>query len=97
MRITRKDQDIITSVIKHSIADASVYLFGSRVDDNRKGGDIDIFLDTSESVNMMKKLSILRQFEKEGIQRKVDLIIQTPEHRKTVIFQEVQQKGIRLC
>ena len=97
MRVDNKDIDIIVETIKEKVADAAVYLFGSRADDAKRGGDIDLFLNTSRAVSLSEKISLLTQLERKGINRKVDLIIQTPEHKQDIIYQEVQQKGIRLC
>jgi predicted nucleotidyltransferase len=97
VRLSQHDTAIILSTIKNRIPDAEVFLFGSRADDNRKGGDIDIFLNTSNTVTVSEKMKLLVQLERKGIQRRVDLIIQTPEKQKPTLYHEVITKGIRLC
>ena len=97
MRVEKKDIDIIVNTIKASIADAAVFLFGSRVDDSKRGGDIDIFLTTSQTVSLPEKISLLTQFERQGIYRKIDLIIQSPDNKHDTLYHEVKQTGIRLC
>ncbi|MBN2657979.1 MAG: nucleotidyltransferase domain-containing protein [Spirochaetales bacterium] len=97
MRVSQNQLDIIVKTIKGSIEDAAVFLFGSRVDDEKKGGDIDLFLLTDHSVRLTEKISILTQLEKKGIERKVDLIISTPENRYDKLYSEVLNTGIRLC
>lgn len=44
MRITKNEQDAIKKVITYLDPAAKVYLFGSRVDDQKKGGDIDLLI-----------------------------------------------------
>jgi predicted nucleotidyltransferase len=46
MRLTEKQIEIIRDgVFKHFGEKSAVYLFGSRVDDTKKGGDIDLLIE----------------------------------------------------
>ena len=42
MRITEHEMNVIIEAVKNADQEARVWLFGSRVDDSKKGGDIDI-------------------------------------------------------
>ena len=96
MRLSREDANIIkVSIIKY-ISDAQIYLFGSRVYDNKKGGDIDIFVKTEKIISLREKLKILVDIEFSGISRKVDLIVQMPNSNDKGIFQTAQDEGILL-
>ncbi len=97
MRLSSTEQGIIISTVRKFSPDASIYLFGSRVDDTKRGGDIDLFLSTSHPVSLEEKISMLTQFERRGIERKVDLVIQSPDQDQPTIYEEVVQKGIQLC
>jgi len=44
MRISEKEIEIIKSNILKHINDAKIYLFGSRTNNLKRGGDIDIFV-----------------------------------------------------
>lgn len=46
MRLTSKEQRAITTSFQNVLADVAfeLYLFGSRADDNKKGGDIDLLV-----------------------------------------------------
>jgi predicted nucleotidyltransferase len=45
MRLTENEINIIRNEIKRKVGDCKIYIFGSRVDDNVKGGDVDIYID----------------------------------------------------
>ena len=97
MRIDKQQINLIIQTLKSQISDAVVYLFGSRVDDTKRGGNIDIFLVTNQEVLLKDKISLLAKLETSGIQRKVDLVIKTPANPQEILYKEVLQKGIRLC
>ena len=42
MRLTKEEIDVLKQSLRQIAEDAKLYLFGSRVDDTKKGGDIDI-------------------------------------------------------
>ncbi len=96
MRLKHKSQ-IINYAKKYFGNDCHLYLFGSRVDDNKKGGDIDLFLETSKSVDMNIQLSFLRDMYKYVTQRKIDLLIKTPQKKDCAIFHTAKKEGVRLC
>jgi predicted nucleotidyltransferase len=97
MRVRLSDEDI--TIIKKSIhkyiPNQKIILFGSRSDLNKKGGDIDIFIKPNYEITFETKLKILTNLEKNGITRKVDLIIQNPNDEEKLIFQEAK-KGVVL-
>ena len=60
MRLTKKEIDAITSTFKEIFEDGKIYLFGSRVDDSKKGGDIDLYIQIENKNNILeKKLNFL--------------------------------------
>ena len=66
--------DIIKKTIKQVDKAAKVYLFGSRVDDSLKGGDIDLLV-FSENILFMDKLKIKAQLHEKLGEQKIDLLI----------------------
>ncbi|MDR0869609.1 MAG: nucleotidyltransferase domain-containing protein [Planctomycetaceae bacterium] len=48
MRITEYEKQVIVEAVASFDTDAPVYLFGSRADDTKKGGDIDIAILSSK-------------------------------------------------
>jgi predicted nucleotidyltransferase len=56
--------------------DAKVYLFGSRTDDAKNGGDIDLYIETDSSDAVFdKKLSLLTELRKRLGDQKIDVVI----------------------
>jgi len=93
---------ILESVKKELGEDAKVFLFGSRVDDKKKGGDIDLLVETSSDVEekVRKKLRILSRIQRKIGEQKIDLIITYPhEYKKNnlpLILKNARSKGIQL-
>jgi len=83
-----EEKEIILKVIKEKLGDVKIYLFGSRVDEKKRGGDIDIYID--KKISSKEKLEILTEFTLNGIERKIDLI------SKGSKLEDVAKKGILL-
>jgi len=74
MRLDQKDADSIVKTIRQLDPNASIHLFGSRIDDDSRGGDLDLLV-LSSVLEYRDKL-IIRSRLKELIgNRKIDLII----------------------
>ena len=74
MRITDEKIKLLKSTILSISPDAKVYLFGSRVDDNKKGCDIDILIIADRALDFIEKGKIERQFFKHFDAQKSDLV-----------------------
>ena len=74
MRLQEPERQAIIQSIRSADPDAAIYLFGSRVDDSAKGGDIDLLL-LSGKINLMAKLDILAQLNQQLGEQKIDLDI----------------------
>jgi predicted nucleotidyltransferase len=72
-----------------------IWLFGSRVDDNLKGGDIDLYLETEKKDILILKINFLREFEKKFGEQKVDLIVNNFSKEKE-IFKIAKESGKKL-
>ncbi len=53
------------------------FLYGSRIDDTRRGGDIDIFLEGSREIDLRTTLALQVRLSA-ACDTKVDLLIKTP-------------------
>ncbi len=55
MRLSKRVVSILKESVLKSFGDVEVYLFGSRVDDSKKGGDIDLAIKTNLEKDAFKK------------------------------------------
>ncbi|MEX1057389.1 MAG: nucleotidyltransferase domain-containing protein [Natronospirillum sp.] len=101
MRLTAEQRHIIqTAVNSHFGTDCELWLFGSRVDDNRKGGDIDLYIeiddmDASDLVD--HRLALLRDLHRALGEQKIDLVIKRASRGVELpIYQIVRETGVRL-
>ena len=101
MRITVKEKDAINDSAKQIFGfDTKVILFGSRVNDASRGGDIDLLIippfDSVRSEFFNKKIKfIVKVLDSIGDQ-KMDVIIKYPDDTRGII-QTALNEGIRIC
>ncbi len=98
MRLSTYEIDVIKDTFKDIFQNGDIYLFGSRIDDNKKGGDIDLYIKLSSPLqikDMMAKKSKFRlKLEDKIGEQKIDIIISRNTSRP--IEKEALQKGIKL-
>jgi predicted nucleotidyltransferase len=84
MRLTNKEIDTIKNSVLALDADARVYLFGSRIDDAKRGGDIDLLIES----NILTKQDLRKirwQFFGVFGEQKMDLVLDTGIENQTII------------
>lgn len=94
MRISPEQKEAIISAITRVDKEAGVWLFGSRVDDSKKGGDIDIAV-LSKKIGVMEKIRIKRSICTMIGEQKIDLMVSNTGQE--AFFQFVIDKGIKLA
>ena len=95
MRLTDKEIKAIKSNFKEIFESGKIYLFGSRVDDTKKGGDIDLYIQTDDKDNLTKKkIDFLVALKREIGEQKIDVVISRDINRP--IEQEALTKGVVL-
>ena len=77
---------------------ARVWLFGSRVRDDARGGDIDLLLELDESVAEPAQLSarLAARVSRCVYGRKVDVLVQAPNLLRLPIHAIARAEGVRL-
>jgi len=74
MRLDLEIAKFLKQVIQSEIPGSTVYLFGSRADDNARGGDIDLMILTHEPADKRIFRKIRVRFIKKYGWRKIDLV-----------------------
>ena len=93
MRITENEKDVIVGAVRKADASAGVWLFGSRTDDGKKGGDIDIGI-LSQRIGFMEEIEIRQAICDEIGDQRVDIVVSRSGNE--AFFRHVVAKGIRL-
>lgn len=96
MRLSPEERHAIVEEIRRKAADAVIYLYGSRVDDRLRGGDIDLLVMTSEA-EWPDKIDMLLAIKQRIGEQKIDLKLLRPEEAKKDTFvQAVLPGAVRL-
>lgn len=74
MRLKESEQAAILSTVKCLDNNARVYLFGSRVDDSKKGGDIDLLVMSDRLTSDNKRAIKMKLYELIG-EQKIDIVL----------------------
>lgn len=76
MRLSETEQQIIKDAVHSIDTQARIYLFGSRADDTKRGGDIDLLI-FSTKITFKDKLDIKTKIFEKMDEQKIDLLIAT--------------------
>lgn len=77
MRISNAEKEFIKSYWNQNFPGSKVYLFGSRADDYKKGGDIDLLVLNNSKIGLLKKIDFLDKFMLNFGEQKVDIVTYT--------------------
>ena len=83
MRLKVEEREVIKNAVHLFDADAKIFLFGSRADDNKKGGDIDLLI-ISSKLNRREIRQIKERFYEKFGEQRLDFVIPN-EDRKSVV------------
>lgn len=99
MRLTPQQVERIRAIVAEQAGpDAVVWLFGSRVDDTARGGDVDLFVEVPRPVDEPALLSarIAGRVSRALDDRKVDVVLAAPNLMPLPIHDVAQREGVRL-
>ena len=100
MRLNNKEIAAIKEVTRGVFGDnATISLFGSRTDNNKKGGDIDLFIQCNCQISREEqyqlKIKFLVQLKKIIGDQKIDVLINGGQLSKSILG-KVQKEEVRL-
>ena len=101
MRLSPKKLQVLRDCAREALPGDITYelrLFGSRLDDNRKGGDVDIYLETTGlSAEQCYELKLtLRPLLEEALDLPVDLIVQDAQSPLLLISHVARDEGVSI-
>ncbi len=95
MRLSEFEIQQVRKAFSETFKSGNVYLFGSRTNDNSKGGDIDFFLEVPDKTNLFeKKIKFLARLKQAIGDQKIDVVFDKDKSR--LIEQEARKWGIKL-
>lgn len=99
MRLTLTEQDAIKSVFHVYFGpEDHLWLFGSRTDDMKRGGDIDLYVETHLNTDEAIKahLRFLSSVKDNIGDQKIDLVLNVLNLSSSQPIYEIAKKGIQL-
>ena len=64
MRLTKQQTEVITQTVTRLVGiGTAIYLFGSRLNDQAKGGDIDLFIESDTQLSLIHRAQIKMELE----------------------------------
>lgn len=94
MRLTPDELGAIRQTLQEFDRDGRIWLFGSRANDAGRGGDIDLYLETSHPISLRESLTMeYRLAARCGV--KVDLLVRNPDQAEQPIH-EIARQGVPL-
>ena len=94
MRLLEKEVNTLKTKLLELSSDAKLYLFGSRVDDSKYGGDIDLLIISRELTKKDLRTIRIDFFKKFG-EQKLDILLDNGE-LKNPFTRKILQKAILL-
>lgn len=100
MRLSPRQREVINEVLRRHFGEQTrVLLFGSRVDDSKRGGDIDLYVEPqiqSPAVLIDAKFAALVELKQKLGDQKIDLVIHRPEAPLLPVHQVALREGVAL-
>jgi predicted nucleotidyltransferase len=100
MRLSEFEIESIKSLAsRHFGTDVQVFLFGSRTNNQQRGGDIDLFIrnPNGEHLKIRTKINFVTDLILLIGEQKIDVVLDNPYTKNSVFFKKIYETGIQLC
>lgn len=95
MRLKQHTIDTIKTTFANTFENGEIFLFGSRTNDTKRGGDIDLFLEIPDHTDLFeKKIRFLARLKRSLGDQKIDVVFNEDPTR--LIEQEARKWAIKL-
>ncbi|RLK48387.1 nucleotidyltransferase-like protein [Alkalispirillum mobile] len=99
MRLTPEQVSLIRTAVQQLAGEnARVRLFGSRLDDNARGGDVDLLVELPDPVDnpAMLAAQLSARISRALRGRKVDVLLSAPNLQRQTIHDTAREQGVLL-
>ncbi len=99
MRLSEQQRNIIITASREIFGEnIQIYLFGSRVDDNKRGGDIDILVNSQSTVEELsrKSLQLVARLQMRLGDQPIDVLAIDSKSKRLPIHEEALKTGLLL-
>jgi predicted nucleotidyltransferase len=100
MRLSENQIQAINQTAKEHFGNSvRVFLFGSRIDDKKKGGDIDLLIKAKKKtiLTLKNKLLFLVDLKTKIGDRKIDIIFDLKDMYSDSFLDSIKRQSIELC
>lgn len=84
---------------RHFGTGVQVFLFGSRTNNQQRGGDIDLFIrnPNGEHLKTRTKINFITDLILQIGEQKIDVVLDNQDTKNSVFLKTIYQTGIQLC
>lgn len=100
MRLNEHEVESIKNLAQvHFGIDVQVILFGSRTNNEKRGGDIDLFIrkQNGEKPDVRSKINFIADLIFKIGEQKIDVVLDNPAMHRSEFLKTIYSTGIRLC
>ena len=99
MRLTPETRQVIKESVQYIFGpNATVCVFGSRTNDEARGGDIDLLVECSDPVKdrLRKTLSLTARLQRRLGDQRIDVIVADPQTKPQSVHEVARRTGVPL-